>query len=313
MLTTIDQVAAMPLAAGVLTAARVPWVNGMLQAADAHIKKFLKRDIELTSYVEYYDGNSQRDLPLRQYPIWQGLTTIASSSGGQPLPQSTINVASTSGFCPGTGAIPNVVSPMLAIQTGPSTWTSVGYTGTTATSFTGCSGGAGTLIIGNSVYSPVVWQDTNGFYGQLAGGYADKTILSPGTTFSTLPGIGGRGGSGVLRAVGIAGAAGYFNWFPGIDTGVRSKLAASRHAYWPLSEGSIKVAYSAGFYPVPADLSSACATIVAYMIRNMPSGAPLTRESLGAYSYSVLTSKNPDCPELGSAQTTLALYRESAW
>jgi hypothetical protein len=69
-------------------------------------------------------------------------TTIAAGSNGQVLPQATINVASTTGF-PTSGVI-NVVTSNNVPQV-------VTYTGVTATTFTGCSGGTGTMTTGNAV------------------------------------------------------------------------------------------------------------------------------------------------------------------
>jgi hypothetical protein len=68
-------------------------------------------------------------------------TTIAAGSNGASLPQATINVASTAGF-PASGSIAVITS--LGMQ-------SVNYSGTTGTSFTGCSGGTGTMSTGNAV------------------------------------------------------------------------------------------------------------------------------------------------------------------
>jgi hypothetical protein len=69
-------------------------------------------------------------------------TTIALASNGQTLPTSTINVASTAGFyAPG-----NV---FVATNDGYQT---VSYTGLTPTSFTGCTGGIGTMSTGGGVY-----------------------------------------------------------------------------------------------------------------------------------------------------------------
>ena len=65
-------------------------------------------------------------------------TTIAEASNGQTLPQATINVASTTGF-PSSGTIR--VTTSAGVQ-------SVSCTGTTPTSFTGCSGGTGTMTTG---------------------------------------------------------------------------------------------------------------------------------------------------------------------
>ncbi len=68
-------------------------------------------------------------------------TTVAAGSNGQTLPQSTINVASTTNF-PTSGQI--LVTTSAGQQR-------VTYTGVTATTFTGCSGGTGTMTTGNQV------------------------------------------------------------------------------------------------------------------------------------------------------------------
>jgi|SRR5579885_664346 len=69
-------------------------------------------------------------------------TSIASGSNGQTLPQTTINVASTTGFA-ASGSF--TISVSGSIQT-------IAYTGTNAgTQFTGCSGGTGTLATGQGV------------------------------------------------------------------------------------------------------------------------------------------------------------------
>lgn len=67
--------------------------------------------------------------------------TYTISSGALPL--TTINVVSTAAFNLGSGSIK--VSSTSGLQT-------VTYTGTTATSFIGCSGGAGNLSTGSYVY-----------------------------------------------------------------------------------------------------------------------------------------------------------------
>lgn len=72
-------------------------------------------------------------------------TTVASGSNGAVLPQATINVGSTTGF-PASGTIYIVIG---GVQT------AVTYTGTGATTFTGCSGGSGTLATGQGVYANV--------------------------------------------------------------------------------------------------------------------------------------------------------------
>jgi hypothetical protein len=80
-------------------------------------------------------------------------TTIAVASNGQSLPQSTINVASTTSF-PNPGVI-NVTT-----SNGPQI---VNYTGVTATTFTGCSGGTGTMSTGGAVNNPIIIQTNSNF------------------------------------------------------------------------------------------------------------------------------------------------------
>ncbi len=67
-------------------------------------------------------------------------TAIAAASNGQTLPQATINVASTTGF-PASGLI--WVTTDAGFQM-------VKYSGTTATTFTNCTGGTGTMSSGVS-------------------------------------------------------------------------------------------------------------------------------------------------------------------
>ncbi len=69
-------------------------------------------------------------------------TQISSLSNGQVLPQATINVTSTTGF-PTSGFI-NVTTSSNVLQV-------ISYTGTTGTTFTGCSGGSGALSTGGAI------------------------------------------------------------------------------------------------------------------------------------------------------------------
>jgi len=71
-------------------------------------------------------------------------TTISSLSNNAVLPQATVNVVSTTGF-PTSGTF-NVKT-----TTGEQIIT---YTGITATSFTGCTGGTGTVVTGDTVTAP---------------------------------------------------------------------------------------------------------------------------------------------------------------
>lgn len=82
--------------------------------------------------------------------LLNGSTTIAAGSNGGILPQSTINVASTTATSFGTAGIV-LIGTIGAI---------VAYTGTTATTLTGCTlvSGSGTLVTSQTVTSLVTMQ-----------------------------------------------------------------------------------------------------------------------------------------------------------
>lgn len=81
--------------------------------------------------------------PLSVLQLQPPHTPNTFTTSGGSLPTGTINVVSTSGF---------LASGYLAILTVANGYQLVNYTGTTATSFTGCTGGTGSFISGNAIY-----------------------------------------------------------------------------------------------------------------------------------------------------------------
>jgi hypothetical protein len=286
------------------------WLNKLIGAADAAAKQYCKRDLELAAYVEYYNGTNQVELVLNQRPVWCGVTVVTASSNGVALPTATINVATTTNFPPGTFTSPTALPPTLSVQTSPSTWTTVTYTGLTATSFTGCSGGTGNLFTGGTVGMPAVFWDPNGQYGFAPNAFAPNTQLVLGNQYApTLDSGGVKSNRGTLRRIAGGTGAGFIGFYP--ENFYSGKLGAYRMPVWPQGFGTFKAAYTAGYYPVPADLEYAVSMLAAQMVRIMPNGANMSSESLGGYSYSVL-NKSED-PELGEVRRTLARYREASF
>lgn len=109
----------------------------------------------------------------------QVTTSIAAASNGAVLPQATLTVGSTTGF-PTSGT--------LLITIGTVT-TTVNYTGTTSTTFTGCSGGAGTLATGNTVSSPANHSARAQFAHQVATGQQPlQPLIFSAVAFASLNG-----------------------------------------------------------------------------------------------------------------------------
>lgn len=104
-------------------------------------------------------------------------TACTAAMNNVSLPTGTITVNSTSGF-PTSGTI-----GIQAIVNNSWTYTSVNYTGITATTFTGCTGGTGTMLTGSQV----------GLIGSLLVG---TWTCPPGVRFIILTGCGGGGGGG---------------------------------------------------------------------------------------------------------------------
>ncbi len=93
--------------------------------------------------------NNHMFQPAHRAEFYDVGTTIAVASNGAALPQGTINVTSTAGFAN---------SGNLKIWTG-SAYTTVAYTGRTDTTFTGCTGGTGTLSTDSEVGQGCFWRE----------------------------------------------------------------------------------------------------------------------------------------------------------
>ncbi len=156
-----------------------------------------------------------------------------------------------------------------------------------------------------------VYLNFGSFWGQGPNSSGSAVLLTQGVNYAVEIDKGGlRSNRGTLVWIG-----GYGQGFWGFqqDTWGAGKLSASRLPYWPWGYGNISVSYSFGYNPIPADLQQACLTLVSYLVRNVPSGSPLSSESLGAYSYSVLQrNANGGIPELGSIVDTLNKYRDQS-
>lgn len=288
------------------------YLNAIIAGVDNAIKQYLHRDIELAQYTEFLSGNGTPDLPLRQFPVLTGVTTVTAGSNGVALPTATINVADTTNF-PTTGT--------LSVQSGLSTVTAVAYTGKTGTTFTGCTGGTGTLATGYQVAIPVVYVDPQAAWGQSPTAFESGTQLTNGTMFAVVVdnSQGTLSHRGTLKRLGLGGA-GFVGW-GGYSVGYNSplgKLAASRLPAWPVGYGNVKIIYSAGFATVPSDIVTAANMLITAIARNQPLGGSTPgSEGYESYSYSLMSatggSTNNGYPELGTIRQLLAVYRDSSW
>jgi len=136
-------------------------------------------------------------------------TTIAAGSNGAILPQATINVASATVF-PATGTF-NVFTS--------AGWQVVTYSGKTATSFTGCTGGVGTLSTGNNVNGLEPLSFFSNIFVQNCVGQARTTGDQKG--FIAVAGTGGSGRRIGTPSIGV--------WALGVNT-FNSALPSATYA-----------------------------------------------------------------------------------
>ena len=134
-----------------------------------------------------------------------------------------------------------------------------------------------------------VWVDPVGYYGQSAGGFGTATLLTQGQDYALMaPGTNEKN-PGTLRMLSAL-------WD---GTGLSN---------WPQGQGNIKVTYVAGYTQVPADVSQAVAMLVGQMLAQSANGLPLQSETLGEYSYTLLTGAPGQL--MAGARQLLNAYRE---
>lgn len=152
-----------------------------------------------------------------------------------------------------------------------------------------------------------VWLDHYGFYGTVSGSFDSTTLLTAGTDYSldqdqpTPATTGYLSRSGILVRHRTIWAEMARNYVPG-------RVATEAGPNF----GNIKVDYTAGYDPLPADLEVAISMLSSLFLRLIPHGQMLEGERIGSYSYSILTGRmmQQTHPVIGSIDRIIARHRE---
>lgn len=290
----------------------------LIQAAQQAIETYIGFPVETQQCIEYYSGNYYPDLILRR-PYVTAVAVVcmdntAESVGGAwgQAGQVTLTGTTTASSVSVTG-----ISSTAGLQVGYSvigtgipagTWIATIPNGTSVT-LTQAATASATVSI------------------KFAAAFNQQTLLTLGQDYAlNLEGsYNGMAGAGLLRYLAVT-AAGY-GWWGGAGTGMgygRSTLTpvGNRNPGWPMGQGNIQVAYTAGWDPntnMPADLKQACVQLTQFMALVTPQGGQtVTNESLGKYSYG-LGSVNmataagnalAAAGELGTTRQLLTRYRD---
>jgi hypothetical protein len=147
--------------------------------------------------------------------------------------------------------------------------------------------------------------DWAGYYGAGPGAFPAETALVEGVDFVLVRDDGGESISGLLRKIGPRSGR------SGTVTPARARPA------WPEGQGNVRVAYTAGYDPVPDDVKVVAAGLVGYWRRSLPNGGlGPTGEKLGEYQYTLGqlqqagSSALASLGEFGSARQILGKYKE---
>ncbi len=158
-----------------------------------------------------------------------------------------------------------------------------------------------------------VYLDVNGGYGQAPNAFPAESLLTAGTNYVYVA------DKGVLQTRTLP------NWWPVGSFGTVASpwgwpgLTRRGTAYvgWPRWPGCIKVTYTAGYNPIPADLVSAVCTMASYILTAADQGGLIT--TTGSYidvsvGSGFLTEQlaRGNVPALGSARGILDSYRDWA-
>jgi hypothetical protein len=253
-------------------------------------------------------------------------TTISSGSGGQTLPQTTINVASTVPASTIIASASNNVSlPTGTINVGSTTGFSSGgyiyvntsegtqivtYTGTTSTTFTGCSGGIGSMITGGSVYITFAGSGTI----NVATGSGNQLVTYTGITATSFTGC--SGGTGLMSTGGAVSnpiqltttaANSYNNLGPLNVSGVLGNTAANGQfgagSTWTITTPSYGLANAFNFGTTVAFPSSGVSLPQGTI--NANSAAPWTTIASGSNGVS-LPQSTINVAATATASTTIA-------
>lgn len=242
--------------------------------ATAKIERWIGRQIKVRNYFEWYGGNNVKAVRLKQYPInyisgvysgWAAGLTISST-----VP-SDINLTISINTDP-LGTVANGVLSPCAVLTRTTT--------------------AGTTIISTLTF--LLYPTTTLLAAAISAitGYS-ASVTTEMRCAQLHPRAGGdvKQSSVVLTGTNISSEYAYES-LTGIVT-IRQEAYPTMHMRNPSfasSPLSTLIEYSAGYTTVPDDIHQACLVIASTMYLSRKSDTSLQNESLGDYSYSMVSA-----------------------
>jgi hypothetical protein len=235
----------------------------LITAYSEAIEKYCRRRFVSTSYDELYDGNGERRMLLRQYPIqsvqavrYRPVTVLKVTNTDATNVQARVTVLSTG-------------LQLVGVKNGVKTTVTSGLTFAGNATLTALA--AAVIAVGNSWSAQVVGDSTN--YGS----WPSADLYVPASYGDTLEGSGTLDSQGALQCVAGSFAElkmhtyelqGYQwdarGWLLRAIPYTDPELLHPEDLIFPVGINNFRVQYTAGYTTVPEAVQEACARWVAY-------------------------------------------------
>jgi len=230
-------------------------LNTLITAASRAIEKYCRRDFVSHTYDELYNGNGDRRLFLRQYPL-------ISVTSVRYRPVTVIKIINSLANTP--IARVQVTSTVITL-----TWTTSGVVNTnTSATFVGNASVANLITALNTIGNGWVAQTTGYDQWPSADIYCPNGLSdSAGTTPSTQGSLTAAGQNAELKLHTYE-LAGYQldprrGWLLRAIPYTDPELLHPEDLIWPPGINNFRVQYTSGYATVPEDVQEACAELVA--------------------------------------------------
>ncbi len=288
-----------------LPASALAGLPGAISAASRAIRRYLARDIVLTTYDECYDGNGYSTLILRQYPLVCPLARLATG------PTTVLTVANTD-------RATNQRAGAALTTTGDADagLTVTGITLTRTTSGVVLTDALTLFSDYPTVQAVADHVNTlgNGWSATVAAGYglwgtaelraiqgSSNALTSGGAAFrvhtTDLSNFTVNERSGVVTL-----GSGYYSYDPGFAAmgfGINSVFLVGRQ--------NVRVQYTAGYATIPEDLQQACLVTVQDWLTRLATNNQFKSETADGWSYTL-----PD-KLYGLSADALSILKSGGW
>jgi hypothetical protein len=260
-------------------------LSQLINSASKAVQRYCRRDFVQAAYDELYNGNGNRRLHLRQYPIvsvqsvrYRPVTVLKVINTLVNTPQARVTVTSTG-------------LTLLTVTSGTPTTLTVPFAGNP------------TIVAVQNAINAL----GNGWNAQ-------------GTGYDQWPAADLRSPQGALTAAGQNAElklhtyelAGYQiderrGWLLRAIPYTDPELLHPEDLVWPVGINNFRVQYTAGYAPVPEDVQEAAAQLVAMLFKDLGRNQNLVSENLTGAAYRALTDTDNQLPR--SIRVLLQPYR----